>query len=105
MTTTRRPITISVFQYAGSFGGDKDAAAKVRDTILKPALKDASTVIAIDFVDVEFVTQSFAHALLSAIIRKDAKSLERMTFTNCSESVREIIEIVVQYSQETWPAN
>lgn len=93
-----RPIKIA--KYSGSFGGDKDAAAKVRDELLRPALRDENKVVVLDFDGVDFVTQSFAHALLSAIVRKQAKSLERMRFDNCSDSVREIIEIVVQYSQD-----
>jgi anti-anti-sigma regulatory factor len=88
-----------MFDYAGSFGGDKDAAAKVRDELLKPALKEATADVIVDFVDVEFVTQSFIHALLSAVVRKEPSALNRLRFDNCSESVREIIEIVVQYSQ------
>ena len=61
--------------------------------------KDEGEVI-LDFAGVDFVTQSFAHALLSAIVRKQPTALERLRFDNCTNSVREIIEIVVQYSQE-----
>ena len=99
MSSERPETRIPIFDYAGSFGGDKDAAAKVRDGLLKPALKQATADVIVDFVDVEFVTQSFVHALLSAIVRKQPSALERLRFDNCSESVREIIEIVVQYSQ------
>lgn len=93
-----RPVKIADF--AGSFGGDKDAAARVRDELLKPALRDTDHELVLDFAGVDFVTQSFAHALLSSIVRKQPKSLDRMRFDNCTDSVREIIEIVVQYSQE-----
>lgn len=99
MSSERPETRIPIFDYSGSFGGDKDAAAKVRDELLKPALKQANADVIVDFVDVEFVTQSFVHALLCAIVRKQPSALERLRFDNCSESVREIIEIVVQYSQ------
>jgi anti-anti-sigma regulatory factor len=93
-----RPIKIA--KYSGSFGGDKDAAAKIRDDLLRPALRGSEDEVVLDFSGVDFLTQSFAHALLSAIVRKHPKSLERIRFDNCTDSVREIIEIVVQYSQE-----
>lgn len=105
MTTRRKPVRISIFAHAGSFGGDKDAAARVRDQLLKPALKDSDNEVILDFVDVEFVTQSFIHALLSAVVRRTPSTLDRLSFEHCTDSVRQIIEIVTQYSQETWPAN
>ncbi len=67
-----------MFEFAGSFGGDKDAAAQVRDQLLKPALKDSDGEVVLDFVDVEFVTQSFVHALLSAIVRKTPSTLNSL---------------------------
>ncbi|MEW2376926.1 STAS-like domain-containing protein [Micromonospora sp. NPDC047812] len=92
-----KKITIS--RYAGSFGGDKDAAARIRDRVLKRALADGGSV-ALDFAGVELATQSFIHALLSNVIRSDATILERISFRNCNASIQEIIEIVAEYSQE-----
>jgi anti-anti-sigma regulatory factor len=94
-----------VYDVDGTFGGDKDAAARIREELLKPALGRPGVEVVIDFAKVEFATQSFAHALLSSIVRRRPADLERITFEHCSDSVREIIEIVVQYSQETWPTN
>lgn len=91
---------IRVFSFAGSFGGDKDAAARIREELLKPAVSNDLSEVVIDFEGVDFVTQSFAHAMLSAVVRRDPKVLERIRFDNCSDSVREIVDIVVQYSQE-----
>ena len=94
-------MRIKVFDEAGAFGGDKDAAARLRDKQLKPALKrEPHKTVTLDFRGVDFATQSFIHALLSAVVRKDPTDLDRLRFVNCSGSVREIVEIVVQYSQE-----
>jgi len=90
---------ILVSKHAGSFAGDKDAAALVRDSLLNPGLKQGGNVI-IDFKGVDLATQSFIHALLSNIIRSDPEALGRITFENCNSSVQELIEIVAEYSQE-----
>lgn len=94
-------MTIRVFAEAGAFGGDKDAAARLREKQLKPALaQDQQSVVHLDFAGVDFATQSFIHAVLSSVVRRNPKVLDRIQFDNCTDSVREIIEIVVQYSQE-----
>lgn len=70
---------IAIVDHAGSFGGDKDAAARLRERLLKPALKSGQEVV-LDFRGVDYVTQSFIHALLSAVVRRDPPVLERIRF-------------------------
>jgi hypothetical protein len=88
-----------VFDSAGSFAGDKDAAAEIRESYLKPRLA-AGEAAQLDFSDVDFATQSFVHALLSAVVRDDPASLDRIEFLSCNDDVQSLIEIVVEYSQE-----
>jgi anti-anti-sigma regulatory factor len=84
----------------GDFGGDKDEARAIRETTLAPATR-AGEPVALDFAGVELVTQSFVHALVSDLVRSsEFDALELITFENCNPSVRELVEIVVEYSQE-----
>ncbi|MEV6887465.1 STAS-like domain-containing protein [Kribbella sp. NPDC051137] len=88
-----------VYDYAGSFAGDKDAAASIREEKIRPALAKGNSVI-LDFKGVDFATQSFIHALLAAVIRENPATLELLDFRNCNDDVRSLIEIVVEYAQE-----
>jgi hypothetical protein len=88
-----------VFEYSGSFAGDKDAAARLREDVLKPRLAENKTVV-LDFRGVELATQSFMHALLAQTVRDDPASLEHVTFKNCNPDVQSLVEIVVDYAQE-----
>jgi hypothetical protein len=90
---------IQISRFAGSFAGDKDAAAKIRDEKLVPALASGGGVV-LDFEDVDLATQSFIHALLSNVIRSSPDILERTSFERCNPSIQELIEIVAEYSQE-----
>jgi hypothetical protein len=93
-------IVLRIADAIGDFAGDKDAAAAIRETKLKPAMASREPVT-LDFAGVELATQSFIHALISELVRSsDFDALESITFENCSASVRELIEIVVEYSQE-----
>lgn len=83
----------------GAFAGDKDAAAQVRDTYIRPALERGRTVV-LDFAGVDLATQSFIHALIAAVVREDPATLERIDFKNCNDSVRSLVEIVVEYAQD-----
>jgi anti-anti-sigma regulatory factor len=92
-------MIIKVGSDVGAFGGDKDAAARIRDLELKPAIAKSDDDVVLDFAGVDFVTQSFIHALISQVVRRDPAVLNRIRFDNCTRSVAEIIEIVVEYSQ------
>jgi hypothetical protein len=54
------------------------------------------------FEGVGSATQSFIHALISDLIRKyGVEVLDKVYFKNCSAIVKEIINIVVEYMQES----
>lgn len=88
-----------VSKQTGSFAGDKDAAALIRDEYIRPTLRRGKPVV-LDFAGVDLATQSFIHALIAAIVREDPSHLDSMTFKNCNDSVRSLIEIVVEYAQD-----
>jgi hypothetical protein len=90
-----------MFELVGDFGEDKDAAAQLRDTKIKPRVGAKKSII-LDFAGVTLVTQSFIHALISDVLRTNGEdALGFMEFRNCVEVVRGIISTVVQYSLET----
>lgn len=91
---------ISIFARAGSFAENKDAARDIRVAELIPALERGEEVV-LDFEGVDAATQSFVHALISdALRRHGADVLDRIAFKSCNETVRKIINIVVDYMQE-----
>jgi len=91
--------TIYIKQEAGIFAENKDIASEIRETIVLPTLR-GNREVALDFEGVEGVTQSFVHATISEAIREfGSEVLEHIIFKNCNESVRSIIEIVVDYMQ------
>lgn len=76
----------------------KDEAKKVRQGVILPALADGQKV-RLDFRNVDFVTQSFIHALISDAIRRYGEEvLDLLEFKNCSEEVREIVMTVFEYT-------
>ncbi|MFN8621171.1 MAG: STAS-like domain-containing protein [Chloroflexota bacterium] len=92
--------TVAVAPIAGSFAENKDAARELRVAEIETALRDEDEVT-IDFAGVELATQSFVHALISAVIRQFGPSvLDRILFVRCTEEVQRVIEIVVEYSQD-----
>ena len=91
--------TIVFFPVVGSFGEDKDAARDVRLRVIVPALEAGENLI-LDFKKVDSITQSFCHALLSDLIRNyGIDVLDRISFANCTDEVKGIIEIVTEYMQ------
>ena len=93
-------IKIKLFPIVGSFAENKDLAREVRLKKIIPVLEKNQDV-ALDFQDIDSATQSFIHALISDLIRNyGAEVLDRLYFKNCSETVRKIIQIVVDYMQE-----
>lgn len=88
-----------VKRYSGSFAGDKEAAASLRDDVLRPGLAKGKSVT-LDFEGVDFATQSFMHALLAQAVRDNPASLDHIEFENCNEDIQALIEIVVDYAQE-----
>jgi hypothetical protein len=92
---------IQLLPIAGSFAENKDVAQSIRKEQIVPALERGES-IAIDFEGVETATQGFIHALISELMRERGNEvLDRISFKNCSETVRKIIGIVVEYMQES----
>lgn len=92
---------IDLAPIVGDFAEDKDAAAKIRQEQIKPALARGETVT-LNFTGITLATQSFVHALISDALRTSGEAaLEKLKYHGCSANVRGIIETVVQYSLET----
>jgi len=91
---------INLFELAGEFAEDKDIARNIRIDKLLPALANGETV-EIDFAQVGLATQSFIHALVSDVVRKEGPNvLDRIVFSNCNSSIKSLIRIVTEYSQD-----
>jgi hypothetical protein len=90
---------VRIFSSVGTFAGDKDAAAHIRDTYIRRQLGKDSTAV-LDFENVDLATQSFIHALVASVVRDNPDSLDLIEFKNCNPSIREIIQIVVEYAQD-----
>lgn len=91
--------TIKIFKYAGSFAENKDIARNVRIKSIVPFLEKGEEVI-LDFEKVESATQSFVHALISETIREfGPEVLDKIVFKDCNDTVKGIINIVVDYMQ------
>ena len=94
-------IIIKIMETVGSFAENKDKAREMRVQKIIPALEKNQDVV-LDFKGVDAATQSFIHALLSDLIRKyGSEVLDKVSFKNCTETVKKIISIVVEYMQES----
>lgn len=93
-------MEIEIYKETGDFAENKDIARDIRKNKIIPALMRGETIV-INFDKINFVTQSFIHALISDIIRKETpKILERIEFKHCKDSIKRIIEIVTDYMQQ-----
>lgn len=94
-------INIKLFPKVGSFAENKDAAREIRLNEIIPAL-EAHKEVTLDFQKIDSATQSFVHALISDLIRNyGADVLDKISFKNCSDTIKEIVKIVVEYMQES----
>ncbi len=94
---------IEIFPKTGNFAENKDVARELRITEIIPALEKHQVVI-LDFSEVDSATQSFIHALISDIIRKEGyEIIDRLNFKNCNDTIKKIITIVTDYMQEEEP--
>ena len=92
-------MKINIFELTGSFAENKDIARDIRLNTINPALKQGEEII-LDFVNVQSMTQSFCHALISEVFRQFGMDvLDRISFANCQSEVKGVIEIVVEYMQ------
>lgn len=91
---------IKLFPKTSSFAESKDVAREIRIKEMMPILENHGTVT-IDFDKVDYATQSFIHALISDIIRKNGyEVLDRLIFKNCNDTIKKMITIVTDYMQE-----
>lgn len=93
--------TIDIKHEAGVFAENKDIASEIRETLLLPTLRNNEEVT-LDFAGVEGATQSFVHATISEALREfGSEVLDHIVFKNCNPSVKGVIEIVIDYMQES----
>lgn len=93
-------MNIEIYKLVGGFAENKDIARDIRVNIILPALEKDEEVT-LDFINVKSATQSFIHALISDVIRrKGIGILDFIYFKNCNETVKKIVEIVVEYMQD-----
>jgi len=93
-------MNVKISDETGDFAEDKDVAAAIRDKHIRAAVTGATEIV-LDFTGVRLVRQSFVHALISDVLRGGGEvSLKYIVFKGCTESVKGIIETVVQYSLE-----
>lgn len=91
---------IDIFSRAGAFAENKDVARKIRLEEIVPALDNHEEVV-LDFEKVDAATQSFIHALISEVMRTHGRDvLDRIAFKSCNETVKKMINIVIEYMQE-----
>jgi hypothetical protein len=91
---------IDILKRAGAFAENKDIAKNIRIEEIMPALSNNEEVI-LNFKGVDAATQSFIHALISDVIRKHGgEILDKISFKSCNETIRKIINIVVDYMQD-----
>lgn len=91
--------TIKIFNFVGDFAENKDIARDIRIDLITPIINKGGEIV-LDFGKVESVTQSFVHALLSEAIREfGAEILDKIAFKNCNNTVKGIVNIVVDYMQ------
>ncbi len=91
---------IVIFDRVGAFAENKDVARDIRKQEIIPAL-DKNEEVVLDFQRVNGATQSFIHALISEILRKyGADILDHVAFKSCNDTIKQIINIVVDYMQE-----
>jgi len=80
------------------FAENKDQAKALRVSRLLPAISEGNRVV-LDFGEVKYATQSFIHALIGEALQKyNEAALDLIEFRHCSEAVRSVIELVVDYS-------
>lgn len=92
-------ITIKLAKLTGAFAENKDIAREIRLKKIMPALEH-DREITLDFAGIDSVTQSFIHALISDALRVyGSKSLDKISFKSCNETVKKIILIVTEYMQ------
>jgi hypothetical protein len=90
--------TIIIKTTVGELAEDKDYARSLRISKILPALEFGGKIV-LDFKNVGYVTQSFIHALIGEALKRYGEDvLDQFEFKNCTEQLRTIIGLVVDYS-------
>lgn len=93
-------MELKLLEHTGSFAEDKDIARKLRTKIIMPTLVKKKKII-LNFTGVDSATQSFIHALISAVLRKNGINvLDKISFKGCNKTIKTLIRIVVEYMQD-----
>lgn len=93
-------MEIEIFNRTGEFAENKDVARDIRIKEIMPTLETGEEII-LNFKGVNSATQSFIHALISEVIRKETINvLDRIEFKNCNDTIKKIIGIVTDYMQK-----
>ena len=93
--------TIELYPLVSSFAENKDVAQQIRKTLLVPALESREEII-LDFQNIDAVTQSFILALISELFRMyGGEVLDFIIFKHCNKNVKNIINMVIEYMQES----
>jgi hypothetical protein len=93
-------MIIALEEVCGSFAENKDQARELRENFIKPALAKKKRVT-LDFTGVDSSTQSFIHALISAVFQEHGEqTLEKMYFKGCNKALQSLITTVINYSLE-----
>ena len=94
-------MTINLLDKVGKFGENKDIARDIRIKEIIPALQKRQEII-LDFTGMDGATQSFIHALISELMRMYGDAiLDRISFKGCNETIQKIINLVIDYMQES----
>jgi hypothetical protein len=92
---------IKLLDFVGKFAENKDIARDLRLQHIIPSLEKNEDVV-LDFLGIDSATQSFIHALISDLIRKQGPDvLDQISFKSCNETIKKIINIVISYMQES----
>lgn len=90
---------IQLSEYLAAFAENKDIARTIRLEQIIPALERGEEVV-LDFTNINSVTQSFIHALISDLLRNYGDEvLDKLSFKSCNEVIQKIISIVIDYMQ------
>ena len=93
-------MNILMLERVGQYAENKDTARDIRIKELAPAIEKKEKII-LDFTGVETATQSFIHALISDLLKKHGnQTLDYVIFKSCNDSVKQFINIVVDYMQD-----
>ena len=91
-------VQIDIPAGSSGFQEDKELARQIRQDSLLPALGRGENVV-LNFAAVGYATQSFIHALVGGALQQYGEAvLDRIAFHNCSPQLKNVIELVVNYS-------